>query len=80
MKFAQINDLMYYVRRKLQSRRYIMNTFVALFRNIFSFGNEDEVKVGLSQFNRMETKKIEEQKSLTKPGEIRLSDLMKRNY
>ena len=58
-----------------------MNTIVAFFKDIFSFNeNDDNVKVGLSQFKRAESKRITEQNAISRPGEIKLSDLMRKSY
>lgn len=57
-----------------------MNTLVALIKDLFSFGGNDNEKVGLSQFNRPQPKKISEQNVLSRPGEIKLSDLMRKSY
>ena len=57
-----------------------MNTIVAFFKDIFSFGDNDNVKVGLSQFKKVEPKRIAEQNVLSRPGEIKLSDLMRKSY
>jgi hypothetical protein len=56
-----------------------MNTIIALLKDIFSFdcGNE---KVGLSQFNRRGAKRISEQNVLSRPKELKLSDLMRKSY
>ncbi len=56
-----------------------MNTIIALLKDIFSFGNDNE-KVGLSQFRRPEVKKISEQNVLSRPKEVKLSDLMRKSY
>ena len=57
-----------------------MNTIVAFFKDIFSFNEKDDVKVGLSQFKRAESKRISEQNVISRPGEIKLSDLMRKSY
>ena len=57
-----------------------MNTIVAFFKDIFTFNEKDNVKVGLSQFKKAETKKISEQNILNRSGEIKLSDLMRKSY
>ena len=58
-----------------------MNTIVAFFKDIFSFNeNDDNVKVGLSQFKRAERKSPAEQNVISRPGEIKLSDLMRKSY
>jgi len=57
-----------------------MNTLVAFIKNIFSLGDNDNEKIGLSQFNKPEPKKLSEQNVLSRPGEIKLSDLMRKSY
>lgn len=57
-----------------------MNTIVAFFKDIFSFGGDDNAKVGLSQFKKVETKRVSEQNVLSRPGEVKLSDLMRKSY
>ena len=57
-----------------------MNTIIAFFKEIFSFKDNDDSRVGLSQFNRKEVKKISEQNVLSRPAEIKLSDLMRKSY
>ena len=69
---------MYYVCKQ-NLRRYIMNTFVALFKDIFSFGDNDGTKIGLSQFNKPEPQTAEP-KTTPHTGEVKLSDLMRRSY
>jgi len=56
-----------------------MNTIVAFFKNIFSLSGEDSAKIGLSQFNKTEPKKIET-KTINHTGEVKLSDLMRKSY
>lgn len=56
-----------------------MNTFVALFKDIFSFGDNDGTKIGLSQFNKPEPQTAEH-KTTPHTGEVKLSDLMRRSY
>ena len=57
-----------------------MNTIIAFFKDIFTLEDKSTVKVGLSQFNRNEPKKISEQNVLSRPPEIKLSDLMRKSY
>ncbi len=57
-----------------------MNTIVAFFKDIFSFNENDNVKVGLSQFKKTESKRISEQNVISRPGEMKLSDLMRKSY
>ena len=57
-----------------------MNTIVALIKDLFSFGGEDNVKVGLTQFNSTKPQKTPEPKVLNRPGEIKLSELMRKSY
>jgi len=57
-----------------------MNTIIAFFKDIFSFNDTDNVKVGLSQFNKKEPRRISEQNVLSRPAEIKLSDLMRKSY
>ena len=56
-----------------------MNTIVALFKDIFSFSDNDNTKIGLSQFNNTEPAKTEP-KAPTRTGEMKLSDLMRKSY
>lgn len=57
-----------------------MNTIVAFFKDIFSFNGNDNVKVGLSQFKKSESKRISEQNVISRPNEMKLSDLMRKSY
>ena len=57
-----------------------MNTIVAFFKDIFSFDGNDNTKVGLSQFKKSEVKKVNDKNVLNRPGEIKLSDLMRKSY
>jgi hypothetical protein len=57
-----------------------MNTIIAFFKDIFTLQDKSNVKVGLSQFKRAEAKKISEQNVLSRPQEIKLSDLMRKSY
>ena len=78
MKFAQIKDLMYYVITNIEEIQ--MNTIIAFFKDIFSLNENDNVKVGLSQFKKSERKSPAEQNVISRPGEIKLSDLMRKSY
>jgi len=57
-----------------------MNTIIAFFKDIFSLNGGDNIKVGLSQFKTQEFKKAENQNVVSRPGEVRLSDLMRKSY
>ena len=57
-----------------------MNTIVAFFKDIFSFGGNDDTKVGLSQFKNPAPKSIADQNVVSRPGDIKLSDLMRKGY
>lgn len=57
-----------------------MDTIVAFFKDIFSFDDNDSVKVGLSQFKKVETARPAVKKVLSTPGEVKLSDLMRKSY
>lgn len=57
-----------------------MNTIVAFFKDIFSFGGNDDTKVGLSQFKNPAPKSIADQNVVSRPGDIKLSDLMRKSY
>lgn len=70
---------MYYVCNIKYLRRYIMNSVMAFFKDIFSY-SDDNIKIGLSQFKEVEPKKAPEAKSLSRSHEVKLSDLMRKSY
>ena len=57
-----------------------MNTILAFLKDIFTLNDDDNMKVGLSQFKKPVPKKIVKPKVLQSPEDIKLSDLMKRSY
>ncbi len=57
-----------------------MNTIVAFIKEIFTFSDNGNEKVGLSQFKNREPQSVREQNVVSRPGEIRLSELMKKSY
>ena len=57
-----------------------MNTIVAFFKDIFSFSDGNNIKVGLSQFKDNESSRMPEQNVISRPKEIKLSDLMRKSY
>lgn len=77
MKFAQITVLMYYIS-------YVgdlpMREIVAFFKKIFFMNNNNEAKVGLSQFKSEQETPIEKKKlELKSSKDIKISDLMRRS-
>ncbi len=57
-----------------------MNSIVAFLKDIFTLNGDDGIKVGLSQFKKPEPKKVKEQNVVSRPSEIKLSDLMRKTY
>lgn len=57
-----------------------MNTFLAFLKDIFTLNDDDNMKVGLSQFKKPTPKKVAKPKVTQRPEDIKLSDLMKRSY
>ncbi len=57
-----------------------MNTIVAFIKDIFTFSDNGNEKVGLSQFKNREPQSVREQNVVSRPGEIKLSELMRKSY
>ncbi len=57
-----------------------MNTFLAFLKDIFTLNDDDNMKIGLSQFKKPTPKKVAKPKVTQRPEDIKLSDLMKRSY
>ena len=56
-----------------------MNTIIAFFKDIFSYNDNDNVKVGLSQFKK-DSRRVSEQTIMSRPSELKLSELMRKSY
>ena len=77
MKFALITVLMYYIH-------YVgdlpMRGIIAFFKNIFFMNDNNDRKVGLSQFKTEQVTPVEKKKlELKSSKDIKISDLMRRS-
>lgn len=57
-----------------------MNQIFALIKDLFTLSDDDNLKIGLSQFKKSAEPKESKPKTMKRPDDIKLSDLMKRSY
>ena len=77
MKFAQIIVLMYYI---YHVGDLPMREIIAFFKNIFFMNDNNDSKVGLSQFKTEQETPVEKKKlELKSSKDIKISDLMRRS-